>query len=86
MFNKKIAAVLAAVTAAFTLAACGAQDVSAPASVSTSQSASSTQTTESKGKESASAAQDKSTPRRKRKGCHLVRRQERGLRQHQGRR
>ena len=36
MFNKKIAAVLAAVTAAFTLAACGAQDVSAPASVSTS--------------------------------------------------
>lgn len=61
MFNKKIAAVLAAVTAAFTLAACGAQDVSAPASVSTSQSASSTQTAESKGKESASDSQDKST-------------------------
>lgn len=61
MFNKKIALVLAAVTTALALAACGGQDVSAPASVSTSQSVSSArQTTESKAKESASAAQDKS--------------------------
>ena len=61
MFNKKIALVLAAVTMALALAACGGQDVSAPASVSTSQSVSSArQTTESKAKESASAAQDKS--------------------------
>lgn len=61
MFNKKIALVLAAVTTALALAACGGQDVSAPASVSTSQSVSSArQTTESKAKESASAARDKS--------------------------